>query len=198
MAVSRLSQQSIQQAFPKGNTVWDGTTATSSFEPLGAVLAPSAGLSSITFSSIPSTYTRLQLRGRLRTNDTGSFNNQQMRFNSDTGSYYTSHWMQGDGSSTTAGLVAIGATNFNDFMRAASNSLTAGIFTSIVIDILDYSNTNKNTTFRALQGIDANGSGIVGITSGVYLLNDAVHTITINPSGGTAIAGSSFALYGVK
>jgi hypothetical protein len=198
MAVSRLSQQSIQQAFPKGNTVWDGTTATSAFDSLGAAIAPSAGLSSFTFSNIPSTYTHLQLRGILRTNDTGSFNNQQMTFNSDGGSYYTSHHLRGDGASVAAGVVAIGAVNFNDFMRAASNSLTAGIFTSVVIDILDYANTNKYKVFREFEGVDANGSGNVGMASGVYLRNNAIHTITITPSGGTAIAGSSFALYGVK
>jgi hypothetical protein len=197
MAVSRLSQQSLQNAFPKGNTVWDGTTATSAFDSLGAALAPSAGLSSFTFSNIPSTYTHLQLRGILRTSDTGTFNNQGMTFNSDGGSYYKSHFFRGDGAGVAAGVVS-GSTNFNDFMRAASNSLTAGIFTSVVIDILDYANTNKYKVFRALEGIDANGSGNVGITSGVYLRNDAIHTITISPSGGTAIAGSSFSLYGVK
>lgn len=197
MAVSRLSQQSIQQAFPKGNTVWDGTTATSAFDSLGSVVAPSAGLSSITFSNIPSTYTNLQLRGMLRTNDGGTWNNQGMTFNSDGGSYYKSHTLFGDGANATAGNTA-GSTNFNDFMRAAGTGLTAGIFGLVILDILDYANTNKNKTFRALFGGDSNGAGMVGLNSGVYLRNDAIHTITISPSGGTALAGSSFSLYGSK
>lgn len=197
MAVSRLSQQSIQQAFPKGNTIWDGVTNTSAFDSLGTAIAPSAGLSSFTFSNIPSTYTHLQLRGILRTNDTGSWNNQQMVFNSDGGSNYAFHTLSGDGSNASASGTA-STTSFNDFMRGASNSLTAGIFGVVILDILDYANTNKNKTFRALQGGDSNGGGVVGMTSGVYLSNNAIHTIRINPSGGTAIAGSSFSLYGVK
>ena len=133
----------------------------------------------------------------LRTNDGGSFNNQQMVFNSEGGSYYKSHFLRGNGATATAGVVA-GATSFNDFMRGISNSQSAGLFSVVIMDILDYANTNKNKTFRALEGTDVNGSGNVGMTSGVFLLNSAIHTITINPSGGTAIAGSSFALYGIK
>ena len=172
------------------------------FAPSGAYdsIATSTSTGSagdITFTSIPSTYKHLQIRGILRTNDTGSFNNQGMRFNSDTGSNYKSHTLQGDGASATAGVVA-SATNFNDFMRATSNSLTAGIFSAVVMDILDYADTSKYKTWRALQGGDANGSGIIGLNSGVWMSTTAINSITISPSGGTAIQYSSFALYGVK
>jgi hypothetical protein len=167
-----------------------------SYESIATVTSTgSAG--SMTFTSIPSTYTHLQIRGILRTNDTGAWNNQQMLFNSDTGSNYKSHYLSGDGSSATAGAVA-GSNNFNDFMRGASNSLTSGIFGVAVMDILNYADTSKYKTFRALQGGDSNGAGVVGITSGVWMSTAAISTITINPSGGTAIQYSSFALYGIK
>ena len=172
------------------------------FAPSGAydsiATVTSAGSAAdITFSSIPATYTHLQIRGILRTNDTGDFNNQGMRFNSDTGSNYKSHTLRGNGASVTTGVV-VGATNFNDFMRAASNSLTAGIFSAVVLDILDYANTSKYKTFRALQGGDSNGAGVVGLNSGVWMSTTAINSITISPSGGTAIQYSSFALYGIK
>ena len=120
-----------------------------------------------------------------------------MRFNSDTGSNYAFHTLSGNGSTASATGSAT-QTSFNDFMRAASNSLTAGIFGVAVVDILDYANTNKYKTLRALQGGDSNGAGMVGITSGVWMSTAAISTITINPSGGTAIQYSSFALYGIN
>ena len=175
-----------------GNTTFvDG-----SYESIATVTSTgSAG--AMTFTSIPSTYKHLQIRGILRTNDTGSFNNQQMRFNSDSGSNYAFHTFSGNGSTTSTSGSAT-QTSFNDFMRATSNSLTAGIFGVAIVDLLDYTNTNKYKTLRALQGADSNGDGIVGITSGVWMSTAAISTITINPSGGTAIQYSSFALYGIK
>jgi hypothetical protein len=38
MAVSRLSQTSLQNAFQKYNTVWDGKSAVGGYESLGTVL----------------------------------------------------------------------------------------------------------------------------------------------------------------
>jgi len=116
-----------------------------------ATVTSSGSAGSITFSSIPSTYKHLQIRGILRTNDTGTWNNQGMQFNSDTGSNYAYHVLWGDGSSASAsGSASTGS--LNDFMRGASNSLTAGIFGASVVDILDYTNTSKYKTVRVLAG----------------------------------------------
>jgi hypothetical protein len=167
------------------------------YDALSSVTVGAGGVSSITFAGIPSTYKHLQIRGILRTIDTGTWNNQQMIFNSDTSANYKSHTLTGDGSSATSAVVA-STTSFNDFMRGASNSLTSGIFGAVIVDILDYANTNKYKTFRALQGGDSNGAGMVGLNSGVYLSTNPITSITINPSGGTAIQYSSFALYGVR
>jgi hypothetical protein len=170
---------------------------TNSYESIATVTVGSGGSSSISFSSIPSTYKHLQIRGILRTVDTGTWNNQGMRFNSDTGSNYAFHTLYGDGSNASAAATA-SASSLNDFMRAASNSLTAGIFGAAVVDILDYANTNKYKTVRVLAGGDSNGAGMTGITSGLWMSTSAINSVTIIPSGGTAIQYSTFALYGVK
>ena len=197
--VYKLSANSVKNGRTVYGSMLAGNTAfelPGDFESIATVTsAGSAG--NIVFSSIPGTYTHLQLRGILRTSDTGTFNNQAMRFNSDTGSNYKSHTLTGNGSTVTSGVVG-GATNFNDFMRGASNDLTAGIFSAVIMDILDYANTNKYKTFRVLQGVDANGSGVVGLNSGLYMSTNAITTITISPSGGTAIQYSQLVLYGIK
>jgi hypothetical protein len=192
MAVVSIKNKLRRGNLLVGNDAYDP----GGFHPIATVTSTgSAG--DIVFSSIPGTYTHLQIRGMLRTNDTGTFNNQSMRFNSDTGTNYKSHFLKGNGTTATSGVVS--ETNkFNDFMRAASNSLTAGIFSVIIMDILDYANTNKYKTFRALQGGNTTGSGEVGLNSGVYMSTNAITTITISPSGGTAIQYSTFALYGIK
>ena len=199
MAITRARTSSVAQGPSTKKTLLGGNDVIlgGSYDYIDKVDVGAGGVSSITFSSIPSTYKHLQIRGILRTNDTGSWNNQQMRFNSDTGSNYAFHTLSCDGSAASA-TAATTQTSFNDFMRAASNSLTAGIFGVAIVDVLDYANTNKYKTLRALQGGDSNGAGMVGITSGVWMSTAAISTITINPSGGTAIQYSSFALYGIK
>jgi predicted patatin/cPLA2 family phospholipase len=77
---------------------------------------------------------------------------------------------------------------------------TANIFAANVLDILDYSNTNKFKTARVINGVDVNGAGgYVEFTSSNWRSSSAVTSIQIitqNPT--TLAASSSFALYGIK
>lgn len=151
----------------------------------------------IEFTSIPGTYKHLQLRGILRTNDTGSFNNQALRFNGDTASNYALHRLRGDGTSTAANA-ASSIGSINDFMRAIGSGIASNIFSTAIVDILDYADTNKYKTIRVLNGQDANGSGEVILVSGLWRSTSAITSLKITVSGGTAISGSTFALYGIK
>ena len=86
MAISRASNSSIQGGLPKFNDIWDGTTATSAYDSLGSVLVPSGGLATITFASIPATYTHLQIKSFARSTRTrtGGFDQALVRFNGDS------------------------------------------------------------------------------------------------------------------
>jgi hypothetical protein len=166
---------------------------------IASFTVPAAGLSSIDFQNIPSTYKHLQLRGTMRTNDTGTFNNQTLRINNDSGSNYSFHQMFGQGSGSPTSGSSVNQTSINDFMRASADSLAAGIFGVVIVDILDYTSTDKSKTVRCFTGGDSNGAGIIGLVSGVWRVsNTAINRLTINPSGGTALANSTFTLYGVK
>ena len=205
MAVSRLSQQSIQQAFPKGNTVWDGTTATSSYDSLGSVLVPSGGLATITFASIPQTYTHLQIKSFARSTrtSTGGFDQALVRFNGDSATNYASHYLEGNGASATSG----GSGGISSIWGAVNMpwaGYTANSFGVGVLDILDYANTNKNKTAKTLAGFDANGSGFLTLWSGVWLkagsgvTSDAITSITLVAQSHLFVEYSSFSLYGIK
>lgn len=172
---------------------------TNSYESIATVTVGAGGTSSITFSSIPSIYTHLQIRGFAQTNRTTSAQDSgKVTFNGDTGaSNYGSHFLTGDGASATASN-----TISNAFMYIARFGTTnsANIFGAIVIDVLGYRNTSKYKTMRYLGATDQNGSGYIELGSGLYSgSTSAITSITIAPVTGTLWNQySSFALYGIK
>jgi hypothetical protein len=165
-----------------------------SYASIATQTVGSGGASSITFSSIPSTYTHLQVRAMAQSSVSDS--TLRFTFNGDSGSNYTTHSLNANGSSVSA----FGVTGFPGF--DATYNLGSGFSTSyfgvLVMDILDYTNTNKYTTARNLYGFDYNGSGKMGLTSSLWLNTAAITSVTVTPTSGSLIQYSSFALYGVK
>jgi hypothetical protein len=184
--------------FSRSGLVGNPLIMPGSYESIATVDVGAGGATSITFSSIPSTYTHLQIRALAATNRTTSAQDSgKVVLNSDTGaSSYGSHFLTGDGASATAS----NSIN-NAFMYIARFGTTnsTNIFGGIVIDILDYANTNKYTTMRYLGATDQNGSGLIEFGSGLWLNTAAVTTINIAPVTGTRWNQySTFALYGVN
>jgi hypothetical protein len=175
-----------------------GAVAAGAYESIATVTVGAGGSSSISFSSIPSTYQHLQIRAIARDTEASSgFNNGSMTFNSDTAANYSAHQLIGNGSTVASNGYA-SQTSINVALYVASTGLTSGIFSGSVIDILDYANINKNKTTRTLSGGDANGSGVMLLTSGNWRSTSAITSITLNPSTGNFVQYSSFALYGIK
>lgn len=146
------------------------------------------GASSVTFSSIPSTYSALQIRA-LVSSTAGTA--VTLRFNGDTtvANYYN-HYLSGNGSTVSGG-----STSSNLYAPYASGG---GVTTSpgvMIMDILDYKNTSKNKVIRVLSGYDANGSGNIQQTSGVWLSTAAITSMTFTVSFNQF---TTFALYGVS
>jgi hypothetical protein len=164
--------------------------STTSYESI-ATAAGTGASASITFSSIPSTYKHLQIRAIARTaSGTGAF----LQYNSDTGTNYTRHYVEGNGTAASSGSGT--STTKIDYIQAVSNANINGVN---IVDILDYTNTNKYKTTRILQGYDANGTGNIGLGSGLWMSTSAISTITITTSNGANFATTTqFALYGIK
>ena len=154
----------------------------------------SGGASSITFSSIPSTYTHLQLRMMVR--ETSTSNGYSMQFNGDTGNNYARHYLYGTGSSAAA--AAVTSTSSMILADAAISTSTTGVFGASVCDVLDYTNVNKNKVIKTLGGYDNNGNGAIFFNSGLWMNTSSVTSIVINPDAGSFAQYSSFALYGIK
>ena len=196
MAISRLTQTSLQTGFEKYNSIWDGRSAVGSVEAISAVTL-SAAQANVEFNNIPSTYTHLQIRAIMRDNRSSNPDSLNIQFNSDTAANYSYHYLSGDGSAPDAAGAA--STNYMFFGRFPGADQTANIFGVMIVDILDYANTNKYKTARCLGGYDLNGSGLLRFDSGNWRSLSAIDTIKIYPASGTLFTQySSFALYGVK
>jgi hypothetical protein len=163
---------------------------TNSYESIATVLVGSGGSSSISFSSIPSTFTHLQIRA-ISKNSSSINSNSVLSLNGNAIGYR--HFLFGNGSSTGAGAAANG-----EGVISATSSVS-NVFGAFVMDILDYTNTNKNKTVRVLQGVDENGSGVMAFNSFLYSTNtNAITSLTLTSSGTSFVQHSQFALYGIK
>jgi hypothetical protein len=158
-----------------------------SYDSLAAVTIGTA-VSSITFAGIPSGYKHLQIRALTLT--TTASNGALLEFNGDTtSSNYRTHFVYGSGSGS--GVASNGTSIYTPNFQGATSSPG-----SAMIDILDYSNTNKNKVVRCLDGYDANGSGYIGFTSGLWLSTAAITSIKFSSTNFQPNA--QFALYGIK
>lgn len=170
-----------------------------SFDSIATTTVGAGGASSVTFSSIPSTYTHLQIRYIGRTTVASSGLDDIFLTLNGSATTYAWHRLLGDGASATASA-ASSTTQINLSSAVPRGNATASAFGAGVIDILDYTSTNKNKTTRALFGADLNGSGQVLLGSGLwYATPAAITSITLTPEASHIFAQySSFALYGVR
>ncbi len=171
--------------------------STNSYESIATVTVGSGGAANVEFTSIPSTYTHLQIRGLVKSiNVNQDVTNTNLTINSGTqNSYY--HGLRGNGTSA----IANNGAGFYFPIYSPSTTGYTNIFNACVIDILDYANTNKNKTVRGFGGFDANGSGWINLASCLFNTTTAISSIKIETDGG-AFTGwaqySQFALYGIK
>jgi hypothetical protein len=180
-----------------------GGVSTTSFESIATVTVGSGGSSYVEFTSIPNTYTHLQIRCLSQENESPAsastdYDNLVMRFNSDSGSNYARHHLNGSGSAASAyGAASVTYAYVGGSQRGGSSNYYFG---ATIIDILDYKDTNKYKTVRALSGADTNGGGFIRLASALWQSTNAITSIRIQSDGGTwnLQQYSHFALYGIK
>lgn len=149
----------------------------------------SSTASTITFSSIPGTYTDLRL---VILGISGTSTNIALRFNSDTGSNYSRTRIIGDGSAATS-TIAINDTEI-DLNRENLSTTLPSLYT---VDIFSYAGS-FNKTLLASVNEDRNGSGSVVRTTGLWRNTSAITSILVTTlSGDTFGIGTTATLYGI-
>jgi hypothetical protein len=170
---------------------------TGNFVSIQTYTVTSGGATSITFSSIPTGYTHLQLRGIMQLAESGSSDNwAALHLNGTLNTYQ--HTLYGNGSSASAAANGSTSDHQTDWFIDGPQSGNTHIFAAFVTDILDYQSTTKNKTMRTLSGFDANGSGYVNFTSQLSSVGAVTDIEVFSRSGSGFSQYSSFALYGIR
>ena len=193
MSIKRFSTGSISSPTPKNSKLWDQETFPGTFESIASSSGAEAGR---TFTNIPQTYKHLQIRMIVRDLSVSSPSASFLRFNGDTGSNYAYHTLQGNGATASS----TGATSQGYMVGPlipGSTQLTNN-YGCVIVDILDYTNTNKNTTIRTIGGYDNNGSGAVSLTSGVWLNTAAITSLQMGAFYQSDDTYSQISLYGIR
>lgn len=167
--------------------------APSSFDSIATLSG--SGVSTVTFSSIPSTYKHLQIRIFGQANSGSGY--VRMRFNGDTGTNYAQHYLQGYGDGTGGYAGGNASTNMISLYGYYGNIYS---FKSTIVDIADYGSTTKNKTVRGFDGYNSNGNNSteINLLSGLWMNTSAITSITIYGDGGIFSSTTQFALYGIK
>jgi len=189
MPIQSIKSGTLSRSTAVGNAI----ILPGDFESIATTTVGAGGQATITFSSIPQTFTHLQVRAILKQSiGSAAF----ARFNSDSGNNYTRHRLIGAGAGSNTAS-SYGEISQNKVQINTSQGYSEfGVF---IMDILDYSNTNKYKTEKHLFGLDLNGSGQVGIESNLWLSTSAITLIElISPNGGNYAQYSHFALYGIR
>lgn len=163
------------------------------YDSIATVTVGAGGSAGITFSSIPATYKHLQIRCFAKSSGPTNGENTKIYVNNITASTnYAWHVLRGDGAS----VVASGGGG-NYIVANVGTTNATSTFSAMVIDILDYSDTNKNKTIRNLYGWDSNGAGYVGLASVLAPTTSAISQVDIFMDYNFS-QYSTFALYGIK
>lgn len=168
-----------------------GNLSTASYESI-ASSSPS-GVSTLTFSSIASTYIALQVRWSFINSAAASMT---MELNGNTSAIYDYHALNTNGATVTATNKATDANS----MQVQGYYPTITTYPNVgILDLFNYKSTTTNKSMRVFAGASDNStSGSVQLRSGDFRSTSAVTQISFLLSTGTFSAGSTFALYGIK
>ena len=199
MAITRASQSTVKQGLDKNKNFVAGIPPIlGRYYLMGSVTVGSGGASSIEFTDIPPIYKHLQIRTICKdAGNFGSYYNLRARFNSDSGSNYARHALDGNGSSVSSyGLASESSAGVGHVINNSSGQTSC--FSANIIDILDYCNTSKTKTVRALNGSDWNTGGGIRIKSSLWNNTSAISSILFfSDSNSNLIQHTNICLYGI-
>jgi hypothetical protein len=149
------------------------------------------GVSSITFSSIPSTYTDLVVKF----SGNGSIINTAlyMQFNGSSSSY-TGRYLRGSGSAANSYTQVDFPSSVYGTYLSGSNTIP----TNQEFYIPNYASSNfKSVSVDAVE--ERNGTTAYAmLTAGLWSNTAAITSITLSPDSGTILQYSTATLYGIK
>lgn len=161
----------------------------------------SVAAATVTFSSIPGSYSHLVLIAQGRVDDAAEFKDCYLQFNGDTGSNYSREYLEASATSPSANG-DISAVAHIACMAMAGSTASSNMPGTAKLWIPNYSGTvfYKNVLSESCRFtlIGNRGHYYTDVIDGFWESTSAITQIDITDSGGgNFIIGSSFWLYGV-
>ena len=155
------------------------------YEPL-ATATSSGSSATISFTSIPATYTDLYIvvNGTVA----NANNTMLMQYNSDTAANYSSTVLSGDGSTTES------------FRGTSTSDMYCGrISTTQSTNIIQIQNYANTTTYKTFISRGNNTAARVSAFVGTWRNTAAITTVTLSFNGaGSFASGTTATIYGIK
>jgi hypothetical protein len=158
---------------------------------------------SVTFSSIPATYTDLIMKWSSRSNSASNGTFGTFRFNGSSSTNYSTRILYSNGSTVSNDAVSSRDDLFSEFLTNGGAS-TSSTFSSGELYFPSYtSSTYKPVLVDSRTETNASTQAYIGMVAGLWSNTSAITSLTIY-SGSTAspsdsfVSGSSFYLYGIK
>jgi hypothetical protein len=157
----------------------------STYTPIATTTLGSAA-ATVTFSSIPNTYTDLIVVA-YHWGTTG-VNGLYVTLNNNTSSLYSDTQLFGDG-------VNPGSARNTNITASYIGQAGSTAATTSIINIMNYANTTTNKTILSRNSPSGN---IIQANAGLYRSTSAITSVLVSYYGNNFAAGSQFTLYGVK
>ena len=154
-------------------------------------------VSSITFSSIPSTYTDLLLKWSASTSNT-SRDQEYITFNG-TSTNYSGRVLRGF-DNTNVGSTTSATTSF-DMDRIGGGTNYTNVFTNSELYVPNYASSNNKSVSldTVLESSATSGtSQFISLEAGLWSNSAAITSITFAPAASNYVQYSTFYLYGIK
>ena len=166
-------------------------------QPIYTQTVGSGGAASITFNSIPQTFTDLKLVISARLDGTsGDFG---IRFNADSTNSYSWTYLTGNGSSAYSGRLGSGSLTEYPAGTLNGTDTTSLTFSPNDIYIANYAGSNYKSIICDAVRENNGTTGITWMDAGLWSKTNAITSMTIRAYAGNGnfVQYSTFSLYGV-
>ena len=169
------------------------------FTKIASVSVGSGGASSIDFTSIPSTYTDLQVLISAR-GDVSSASNADdisIRLNNDSGANYSYRGLTGTGS-TSGSFSLTGETQFTYIAFAGSSNSTANTFGNSSVYFPNYTSSSQKSLSADVVTENNATLTYMRLNAGLWTGTAAINRMTLTIVGGNFVQYSTATLYGIN
>jgi len=159
--------------------------ATNTYVALDKITVSGTSTTSVTFSGISGTYTDLVVIANIA--ETPSLGSFVFRVNGDSGTNYSTTYLDGNGSAASSGRYTSQSTGYLTYEGVGTG------FGTYILNFMNYANT---TTYKTVIARASNAANSAEATVSLWRNTSAITSITLY-SGQYFASGSTFSLYGI-